>query len=274
MRKITFLLFAFVIASNSQTTLIFNTDDVIVGTAECNSGDNNWARNFILDDFSVPTNFELTHGSFGVWNTHLTVDQVVVVNVYASDAGFPVSFGSATLLGTQNVVVPVNTVSAIINFTFDSAIAVPNGTTALMIEVHSDAGQFFSIGKTSDSTGENWLRSDICAFPDYVTALSLFSGIDQHFYISVIGDQVLATDVDINLAKLTTIYPNPLTNVLKVDIPSNIEIVNATLYDILGKDTSLKLIEGEMNTSNLSSGIYILNIKTIYGSFAKKIIKK
>jgi len=80
--------------------------------------------------------------------------------------------------------------------------------------------------------------------------------------------------VEDNLADLISIYPNPTSDVLKIKIPSTIEIQNSILYDILGKDTGVRLINGTMNTSNLARGVYILNLKTSAGTLIQKVIKQ
>jgi hypothetical protein len=70
------------------------------------------------------------------------------------------------------------------------------------------------------------------------------------------------------------IYPNPMTSKLNIDIVSSIEIKKITLHNILGKDTGLKLINGSINTSQLSTGVYILTIETSKGVVSKKVIKQ
>ena len=87
------------------------------------------------------------------------------------------------------------------------------------------------------------------------------------------GDCVIL-GVEDNLADLINIYPNPATTTLNIDIPSNIEVLDVALYDILGKNTGAVLVNGTMDVSNLSRGVYILNVKTDQGTLTQKVIKR
>lgn len=274
MKKITLLVALLVAATSfSQVDLTYNTDDVITAAngVGCPGGDNNWARNFLLVDFpALPTNFELTEGSFGVQSSD-GADEVVVVNVYASDDLFPASFPVAELIGSQSVTVPGGTTEAAVDFTFDTPVVVPAGTLALIVEVHTDLGQQMFLGGTAAEDADSWLKSDNCAVADYVTTTSI-GFPDAHFYITVTAEEVLGFGD--NLAELTSIYPNPTSDVLNVKLPSNVEVLSSSLYNILGQDTGLRLVNGTMNTANLENGVYILNVKTSVGTLTQKVVKQ
>jgi len=99
------------------------------------------------------------------------------------------------------------------------------------------------------------------------------NGSGELFGAFAFGDCPILS-VEDNLADLISIYPNPTSDVLNIKIPSTIEIQNSILYDILGKDTGVRLINGTMNTSNLARGVYILNLKTSAGTLIQKVIKQ
>ena len=80
--------------------------------------------------------------------------------------------------------------------------------------------------------------------------------------------------VDSNLLSQVSVFPNPAKDVLNVAIPSNIDVRSSQLFDILGKDTGVRLVDGQMNTSNLARGVYMLNIRTSAGTLTQKIIKE
>jgi len=86
------------------------------------------------------------------------------------------------------------------------------------------------------------------------------------------GDCILS--VEDNLADLINIYPNPATTHFNVDVPASIEILDVALYDILGKNTGAVLVNGIIDVSNLSRGVYILNVKTDQGTLTQKVIKR
>jgi hypothetical protein len=275
MKKITLLLalLAFTFTSMAQVELTYNTDNVVTGSnaVGCPGGDNNWARNFLVSDFpTLPANFQLTEGEFGVQSSDLGPEDVEV-RVYASDDTFPASFPGATLLATEVVTVPGGTTEDIISYTFTTPVVIPSGTLAVLVEVHTDLGQQMFIGGTADETADAYLRSDNCATPDYVTCTSI-GFPDAHLYITATAEEVLA--VGDNIEELVSVFPNPADQVLNVSIPSNIEVSSASLYDVLGKDTGVQLLNGQMNTSNLSRGIYILNVETTSGTLTQKIVKQ
>lgn len=71
-----------------------------------------------------------------------------------------------------------------------------------------------------------------------------------------------------------SIYPNPVVNELHLKT-STVEITGAQLFDVLGK--SIMKINPKLDVitlSNLKTGIYILEVKSKNGTFAKRVIKK
>lgn len=71
-----------------------------------------------------------------------------------------------------------------------------------------------------------------------------------------------------------SVYPNPATNVLNIAVSSNTELQSATLFDVLGKNTGVVLVNGTINISGLAAGVYILNVETNNGSLTQKVIKQ
>jgi len=265
-------IFSFVL--QAQTTLIYNTDNIInTGNSfNCPGGDNFHARYFLLDtDFGITNEFTITDGEIGVEIIDAGgVD--VVVNVIAADASFPTGYpGAGTLLGSEAVNIPGFFNLSIFNVTFTPPVVVPAGTQFLIVEVVQQlTGITFLIGGTVAETADSWIASVQCALPEYGTTTSL-GFPDAHYYITVTGDEILG--VGDNLSEFVSIYPNPASDVLNIKLPSNIEIISSNLYDILGKDTGVRLINGTINISNLARGVYILNIKTSAGTLIRKIIK-
>jgi len=87
-------------------------------------------------------------------------------------------------------------------------------------------------------------------------------------------DGVPPLGIEDNLADLINIYPNPATTHINVDFPASIEILDVALYDILGKNTGAVLVNGIIDVSNISRGVYILNVKTDQGTLSQKVIKR
>jgi hypothetical protein len=71
------------------------------------------------------------------------------------------------------------------------------------------------------------------------------------------------------------IYPNPATNIIRVDSP-NIPVTQLKIFDLKGRMVAQKN-ESETKTINISflqKGVYLLNIKTAVGDLSRKFIKE
>lgn len=79
--------------------------------------------------------------------------------------------------------------------------------------------------------------------------------------------------VNDNISDLASVYPNPTTGVLNVDMPSTVTVKGSNLYNLLGQDTGMKLVDGTMNISELARGVYILNVETSAGTLTQKVVK-
>ena len=77
-----------------------------------------------------------------------------------------------------------------------------------------------------------------------------------------------------NLDNSVSIYPNPTSNILNIDIEntSNFEIA---IYDLIGKKVGSYKNQKQLDISNLNKGIYMLKINDVQSSFqaTQKIIK-
>jgi len=68
-----------------------------------------------------------------------------------------------------------------------------------------------------------------------------------------------------------SLYPNPASNQITIETQNTIEIKEITIYNSLGQ-RMISSLETNINTSQLVSGIYIVNIFTDQGIFSKKLI--
>ena len=76
-----------------------------------------------------------------------------------------------------------------------------------------------------------------------------------------------------DFAKSITMYPNPASETLTVDLPNNITLKNVSFYNNLGQQV-LKSNDKKINISGLSNGMYIVAFETLEGTFHKNFIKK
>src|SRR5690606_34727774 len=155
-------------------------------------------------------------------------------------ANFPTGFpGTATLLGTQPVTLPGDGGQSIVEYTFDTPVVVPSDAEIVLLEVvQSPDGVAFFPGGTANPTEDVWLWSANCSVFEYVTAASI-SFPDANYYFTLTGDSVAS--IEDNLQSAVSVYPNPASDVLNISLTNGVEISDATVYDILGKDTGVTL---------------------------------
>lgn len=68
------------------------------------------------------------------------------------------------------------------------------------------------------------------------------------------------------------IYPNPVSEILNIQTED--EILAATVYDSTGKTINTSAHSNQINVSNLTKGLYIINIVTDKATYVQKFIKK
>ncbi|MBT3587944.1 MAG: HYR domain-containing protein, partial [Flavobacteriaceae bacterium] len=151
----------------------------------CPTGDNLFARRFVLADFGITEEFAFSTGKFGVQSTDAALD--VTVNIWDVSAGFPAGYpGNATLLGSQVVNVPDGTANSVISYNFSTPVVIPVGVTTIIVEVSKDGPEAFFLGGTATLADESYLASVACGLPEYATATSI-GFPDANYYITAKG---------------------------------------------------------------------------------------
>jgi hypothetical protein len=82
-----------------------------------------------------------------------------------------------------------------------------------------------------------------------------------------------ALSVNDNFLSQLSVYPNPTKDIVTIKMPSNIEVVSMKLFDVLGNLVKKNANTTRLDVSNLSSGLYLLDITTTVGSITKKIVR-
>ncbi|MFD2550632.1 T9SS type A sorting domain-containing protein [Bizionia sediminis] len=262
------LIATFAWTSQGQITLTQNTDNVITATnsVACPGGNNQQARLFNLSNFGITSGFELTSGEIGVQSVSGTFD--VTVKVYDSNANFPTGY-PGTLLGSQVVTIPLGSDETIVNYTFSPAITIPSTSTHILIEVEQTDTTSWFIGGTAADTATPYLKSASCSIADYTTPAAL-GFPDAHYYITATGN-LLGVE-DFNLDNMS-ISPNPVNDVLNIQLHQSIQVEKAKLYTVTGQVVLQAENTRKLDLSNLNSGIYLLKVETDKGIVARKIIK-
>ncbi len=76
------------------------------------------------------------------------------------------------------------------------------------------------------------------------------------------------------LSNDVTVFPNPATNQLFIDLPKNIRTFECIVSDINGKEIMSESNSNNMDVSGLNSGLYFMTIKTDMGMVIKKFVKQ
>jgi len=85
---------------------------------------------------------------------------------------------------------------------------------------------------------------------------------------------VLGTN-DIVLINSITLFPNPTKDILTINNPLNIEIVDVTIYNILGQKVfKSDYLSETISLKDVENGIYIVEMNTTNGKLLKRIIKE
>lgn len=84
---------------------------------------------------------------------------------------------------------------------------------------------------------------------------------------------VLLGNETFNLEKSISVYPNPTSETLTINVPRDLEVLNIIVFNSLGQKV-LESSKLNFSVSQLSAGIHFVDIITDKGTFHKKIIKK
>ncbi|MBI9033899.1 MAG: T9SS type A sorting domain-containing protein [Bacteroidales bacterium] len=130
-----------------------------------------------------------------------------------------------------------------------------------------------SILKSLDM-GETWTQNDFANANDLIyvrvfgNSLAYINDADGTLYSNRNNLSVIENGCDDIL-----VYPNPVSDVLNISIPTTITQYKIDLFDLQGKKL-LSSNEDKFSVAHLLNGIYILEVKSKQGVYRKKIIIK
>lgn len=85
----------------------------------------------------------------------------------------------------------------------------------------------------------------------------------------------LTLGVPENVLSSISISPNPVSNVINIELPPNVEISDASIYNVTGQKLLNVSNTNTIDISNLETGMYILKIKdSNNNAITRRIIKK
>jgi hypothetical protein len=182
---------------------------------------------------------------------------------------FTGSFNGTLSLGTQTLLVPSgsNEPMFFARMDFDGNVVYANALAG-------GGAPFNNVnGISTDSYSNVYLTSDFIVNPLIIgtNTLSLSGGRSTFLAKFHFNDVGLESHVRENENNIT-VFPNPTSGVLYLP-HSALPFDKYVLVDILGKETSIKIIDGSLDISSFPDGIYNLRIVTVKGPTNFKIIK-
>ena len=281
MKKITLLLSAMLLtfAAQSQTLLTQSADPVNVtdGGVACwdstggTYSENNFYRAYDLSDFGVTGAFVISEVQYGQGSAD--DGKLINLNIYTADTD---ALESATLTFVASASHISSSADDLSLVTVPLVATIPAGSIVVFEVNAPDSGTntgetYFPginlVGEDDDS----YLSAVDCSIIS-PTKTSDIGFPDNQYVMNVLGDELLS--VGENLAASVSVYPSPATDVLNVQLPSNVVVQNSSLVSVLGKTTGVTLSNGVMNVSGIAPGVYFLNLETNMGTYTQKVIKQ
>lgn len=226
--------------------------------------------------YTLTSDFTVGSVKFGI-GTVVGTGVELTAKLHSSSAAFPGSYpagltevGSGTLTVTSAD--DLSLVSIPVSGTFTSGtIVVVEITYASTLPADGGNGTIVYPGITTAATAPGYILAAGCG----INTPSTFSTIgfpDNNIIIDLV--EGTAGTEDFANAKFS-VYPNPANDVINVSYADAIDGV--TITDLNGrvvKQVALGVNEGQINISDLSQGVYILNASANGKSITEKIVKK
>lgn len=308
MKQITLLIGSFFLMLSVQAqSVLFEQTSVNAAAFVSGYSDFSSLGVFATDDFNLTAQTEISSVKvYGLQpdndlDTYLTGFSLYI---YSDVAGMPSGDPSVPGSGLMEIVgLPISSPAlnlehpgtSLYNFTVDIAMAKGTPLTLAAGTYWLLAVPHFNIDATTlNLNGDDrlwyWFFSNQQNFSDaqFIDPTNFFGGgwtswtLITDFPSSSPSDKALAFTVYGNQLSIektalieVSLYPNPVENELHIRMPNGLTIASASVYDLLGKQHTMKI--GENNTlemSRMPSGIYLLKLETSEGPVTKKFIKE
>lgn len=271
--------------TNAQVDITHSAStDIVAGSVACQAGgvtsDNVYYRAFNLNDFGITNSWEVTNVQLG-WETITGVPAgyPAVITIWENDPAFPFPDTTPTVVAEIPVNLDDTMTGTLVDFPITGAVVAAGTELIVSIGWASDqiddggngVASVFIGSNAAGQTSPSYISSEGCGLSQ-PGDLADIGFPDMHLIMTVTGQDFLS--VGDNLADVVSIFPVPATDVLNVKVPSNIEVTEVTLHDLLGRNTGAVYSNETINVSDLSRGVYMLTVKTTEGTLTQKVIKK
>lgn len=134
----------------------------------------------------------------------------------------------------------------------------------------------FYSGVMGAATGVDPFEVDLSVLPGTGNAVSSTSYFDNIRVKAEATENLLLSIEDNQISKSIALFPNPANDDINLTIPTDINVTKIEVTDISGrtiKTIGEKNINSPINVSDLSSGLYLLNIYSPIGKATKRFMK-
>ena len=135
----------------------------------------------------------------------------------------------------------------------------------------SQVSEIAVVNNTSLSVCNSLFMCSVIAVPGVVK--SVFNNSIGCNTLEEIEDSCALSVTDSFLNQAVAIYPNPVSEVLKVDVSEEIVLESIVVSSLLGQQLIIST-DGFVNFSSFSQGVYFVEITTDQGSITKKVLKR
>lgn len=174
-------------------------------------------------------------------------------------------------------------VVASLRFDWQGTIDFSDGTTLNTNVSTYTAGQWYEvqIERTLTNIILRVNGTQLASYPVFGTGTSAkFVGIRFDNYGSGFNVDDLTIEVPASSASFVSnsisVYPNPATSIVNLSSKDGLTFENVTIVDVNGrtvKTITVNQTQSQINVSDLTSGVYFINIETNEGKAVKKFIK-
>lgn len=187
---------------------------------------------------------------------------------------------SSGQIGNADALVGANTFAefTIINFSPEVyAVAMDiwnNSENTTDVRVYGTGGTLIETLVLSTPAGTQTFAGFISDEPIERVELEGLAGSGELFGNFLFGADCMVLGVNDNALSQVAVYPNPASDILNIEVPGNIEIISAYVYDVTGKRMTAPVVNNQLNIADLSNGVYLVQINTSQGNITRKIVKK
>ncbi|WDF45721.1 T9SS type A sorting domain-containing protein [Chryseobacterium sp. KACC 21268] len=215
--------------------------------------------------FENPYNYQTTTVEFDVYITELegSTFEFGTFGIVETDEFMPISIYSFNYTGNLEVVKNEDYDYENANFTWEANrwYKLKTVTSETKIDFYIDGVLIHSM--------ENFAKTNIAGV----------NFVHDNFSGSAYIDNLKINDISMAVSDFTKenikLYPNPVKDVLKMNLPNGEKVSSVEVYNTVGQKVAEYRNVEEVNLSPLKSGNYIINLKSMSGkTYSSKIIKQ